>query len=116
MTSVSVLAPEAKVKTGGSSGAPQAAQADRPRRPDHDHVAAQIVARLIELPRRAVVLAEDETHLNPLPHVRASWTLRTARPPARRSPPRHEPAGHRVRRDRGEHRALGVPDGTPLRR
>ena len=48
--------------------------------PDHDHVAAQIVARLIELPRRAVVLAEDETHLNPLPHVRASWTLRTARP------------------------------------
>ena len=38
------------------------------------------MARLIELPRRAVVLAEDETHLNPLPHVRASWTLRTARP------------------------------------
>ena len=108
MTSVSVLAPEAEVKTGGSSGAPQAAQADRPRRPDHDHVAAQIVARLIELPRRAVVLAEDETHLNPLPHVRASWTLRTA---ARRSAPRHEPAGHRVRRDRGEHRALGVPAG-----
>jgi hypothetical protein len=27
-----------------------------------------------------VVLAEDETHLNPLLHVRASWTLRTARP------------------------------------
>ena len=50
MSSVSVLASEAKVKTGGSSGAPQAAQADRPRRPDHDHVAAQIVARLMELP------------------------------------------------------------------
>ena len=48
--------------------------------PDHDHVVAGIVARLIELPRRAVVLAEDETHLNLLPHVRASWTLRTARP------------------------------------
>ena len=48
--------------------------------PDHDHVVAQIVARLIDLPRRAVVLAEDETHLNLLPHVRASWTLRTARP------------------------------------
>ena len=48
--------------------------------PYHDHVAAQIVARLIQLPRRAVVLAEDETHLNLLPHVRASWTLRTARP------------------------------------
>jgi transposase len=48
--------------------------------PDHDHVVTQIVARLIELPRRAVVLAEDETHLNLLPHVRASWTLRAARP------------------------------------
>jgi transposase len=48
--------------------------------PDHDHVVAQIVARLLELPRRAVVLAEDETHLNLLPHVRASWTLRAARP------------------------------------
>ena len=48
--------------------------------PDHDHVVAQIVARLLELPCRAVVLAEDETHLNLLPHVRASWTLRGARP------------------------------------
>ena len=41
---------------------------------------AQIVARLIGLPPRAVVLAEDETHLNLLPHVRASWTPRGARP------------------------------------
>ena len=48
--------------------------------PDHDHVVAGIVARLLELPRRAVVLAEDETHLNLLPHVRASWTLRGRRP------------------------------------
>src|SRR5919109_1492166 len=48
--------------------------------PDHDHVVAGIVARLIELPRRAVVLAEDETHLNLLPHVRASWTRRGTRP------------------------------------
>jgi hypothetical protein len=48
--------------------------------PDHDHVVAGIVTRLIELPRRAVVLAEDETHLNLLPHVRASWTLRGIRP------------------------------------
>ena len=30
--------------------------------------------------RRAVVLAGDETHLNLLPHVRASWTLRGRRP------------------------------------
>src|SRR5436190_4092893 len=48
--------------------------------PDHDHVVAGITARLLELPRQAVVLAEDETHLNLLPHVRASWTLRGARP------------------------------------
>jgi hypothetical protein len=48
--------------------------------PDHDHVVAGITARLLELPRRAVVLAEDETHLNLLPHVRASWTLRGRRP------------------------------------
>jgi transposase len=48
--------------------------------PDHDHVVAGIVARLLELPRPAVVLAEDETHLNLLPHVRASWTARGARP------------------------------------
>jgi len=48
--------------------------------PAHDHVVAGIVARLIELPRQSVVLAEDETHLNLLPHVRASWTLRGARP------------------------------------
>jgi transposase len=48
--------------------------------PYHDHVVAGIIAHLIELPRRAVVLAEDETHLNWLPHVRASWTLRGTRP------------------------------------
>ena len=41
---------------------------------------AGIVARLLELPRQAVVLAEDETHPNLLPHVRASWTLRGMRP------------------------------------
>ncbi|TDD98100.1 IS630 family transposase [Actinomadura rubrisoli] len=48
--------------------------------PDHDHVVAAIVARLIELPRRSVVWVEDETHLHLLPHVRASWTPRTVRP------------------------------------
>jgi len=37
------------------------------------------VDRLLELPRRSVVLA-DETHLNLLPHVRASWTPRGLRP------------------------------------
>ena len=47
--------------------------------PDNDHVVTGIVARLAELPHRAVVLAE-ETHLNLLPHAQASWTLRGARP------------------------------------
>jgi transposase len=47
--------------------------------PDHDHVVAGVMARL-ELPRRAVVCAEDETHLNLLAHVRASWTLCGKRP------------------------------------
>ncbi len=51
--------------------------------PWHDHAVAAIVARLIELPRRAVVLAEDETHLNLLPHIRASWTRRGIRPQVR---------------------------------
>ena len=64
--------------------------------PDHDHV----VARLIELPRRLVVLAEDETHLNLLPHVRAA-----ARRPVAGAHPRHEPQGHRARRARGDHGA-----------
>ena len=53
--------------------------------PVHDHVVAGIVARLLELPRRSVVLAEDETHLSLLPHVRASWTRAAA---ALRSPRR----------------------------
>jgi hypothetical protein len=51
--------------------------------PWHDHVVAGIVARLLALPRGAVVLAEDETHLNLLPHVRASWTRRGIRPQVR---------------------------------
>ena len=61
--------------------------------PDHDEVVAGIVAPLIDLPHRSVVLAEDETHLNLLPHVRASWTLRGRRPGPH---PGHEPEGHRV--------------------
>ena len=81
--------------------------------PDHDHVVAGIVARLLELPRRAVVLAEDETHLNLLPHVRASWTLRGSAPGGPH--PGEEPQGHRVRRARGDHRGVGVPAGPPLR-
>ena len=51
--------------------------------PWHDQAVAAIMARLLELPRRAAVLAEDETHLNLMPHVRASWTRRGNRPQVR---------------------------------
>jgi hypothetical protein len=37
------------------------------------------------------------------------------RPPAG-SHPAEEPAGHRIRRTRGDHRRMGVPAGPPLRR
>lgn len=51
--------------------------------PWHDLAVAAITARLLALPRRAVVLAEDETRLNLLPHVRANWTRRGLRPQVR---------------------------------
>jgi hypothetical protein len=43
-------------------------------------VVASIVAHLLELPRRSAVLSEDETHLNRLPHVQATWTQRGTPP------------------------------------
>jgi transposase len=48
--------------------------------PDRARIVAAIAARLAHLPRGAVVVAEDETHLHLLPHVRSSWTLRGCRP------------------------------------
>jgi transposase len=48
--------------------------------PRHDQAVAAVAARLVRLPRRAVVPAEDETHLHLLPHVRAAWTRRGIRP------------------------------------
>ena len=80
--------------------------------PDHDHAVAGIVARLIDLPRRAVVLAEDETHLNLLPHVRASWTLRGMRPQI--LTPGTNPKVT-VLGALEMYRTLGVPAGPPLR-
>ena len=73
--------------------------------PGHDQAVAAIVARRMELPRRAVVLAEDETHLNLLPHMRASWTLRGMRPKIPTLG--QEPAGHSVWGDRGNRRRAG---------
>jgi hypothetical protein len=82
-------------RTGPTGRDLAAAEADRPRGdPDHDHVVTGIVARLMDLLRRAVVLAEDETQLNLLPHVRASWMLRGARPQVFTLG--HDPQGHRA--------------------
>jgi transposase len=43
--------------------------------PDRDQVLTELHQRLTNLPDGAVVLAEDETHLNLLPWVRAAWIL-----------------------------------------
>ena len=43
--------------------------------PDRDQVLAALHQQLGKLPEGAVVLAEDETHVNLLPWVRATWVL-----------------------------------------
>ena len=50
----------------------------------------------------------------PEPAAARAGQLDAAHRPPADPHPGHEPAGHRIRRDRGEHRALGVPAGTPL--
>jgi hypothetical protein len=75
-------------------------------------VASADQARLLDLPRQSVVLAEDETHLNLLPHVRASWTLRAMRPQVL------TPGTNRKVTVLGAlevSTGLGVPAGPPLR-
>jgi transposase len=47
--------------------------------PDADQVTAEVRATLAALPDGAVVLAEDETHVNLLPWVRSTWVLRGTR-------------------------------------
>jgi DDE superfamily endonuclease len=41
--------------------------------PDRDRILAGLRQQLADLPNGAVVLAEDETHVNLLPWVRATW-------------------------------------------
>jgi hypothetical protein len=41
--------------------------------PDHDTICADIRERITALPAGSVVLAEDETHIDLLPRVRATW-------------------------------------------
>jgi transposase len=47
--------------------------------PDRDQVLADLHQQLNQLPDGAVVLAEDETHINLLPWVRATWIPHGAR-------------------------------------
>jgi transposase len=47
--------------------------------PDHNAICARIRRRIARLPAGSVVLAEDEAHLDLLPQVRATWTLRGSR-------------------------------------
>jgi transposase len=47
--------------------------------PDRDQVLADLHQQLNQLPEGAVVLAEDETHVNLLPWVRSTWVVRGTR-------------------------------------
>jgi transposase len=47
--------------------------------PDRDQTLADLHQQLRDLPDGAVVLAEDETHLNLLPWVRATWIVKGTR-------------------------------------
>ncbi|HEV8652153.1 MAG TPA: hypothetical protein VG276_22865 [Actinomycetes bacterium] len=47
--------------------------------PDAERRCAQVRAHIAGLPAGAVVLAEDETHRNLLPWVRATWVVRGTR-------------------------------------
>ena len=47
--------------------------------PDRDQTLAELHQQLRDLPAGAVVLAEDETHVNLLPWVRATWIAHGAR-------------------------------------
>jgi transposase len=47
--------------------------------PDHNRICARIRRRIARLPAGSIVLAADEAHLDLLPAVRATWTLRRRR-------------------------------------
>src|SRR5919204_1340921 len=49
--------------------------------PDRDQILAELHQQLGDLPDGAVVLAEDETHLNLLPWVRSTWIAKGQRQP-----------------------------------
>jgi hypothetical protein len=80
--------------------------------PDRDQILAELHQQLRDLPDGAVVLAEDETHINLLPWVRATWIARGTRQEVRTRAPTD--AAH-LRRCRPAHWPLPVP-GHPQRR
>jgi len=47
--------------------------------PDRDQILANLRQTIAELPQGAVVLAEDETHINLLPWVRSTWIAKGCR-------------------------------------
>jgi transposase len=47
--------------------------------PDHDQTVAGVRRAISQLPAGAVVLAEDETHVNLLPWVRSTWIVKGSR-------------------------------------
>jgi hypothetical protein len=47
--------------------------------PDRDQILADLQQQIRDLPNGAVLLAEDETHINLLPWVRATWIPRGTR-------------------------------------
>ena len=47
--------------------------------PDRDQILADLRQSISDLPEGAVVLAEDETHINLLPWVRSTWIPRGQR-------------------------------------
>jgi hypothetical protein len=78
--------------------------------PDRDQVLAELHQQLGDLPAGAVVLAEDETHVNLLPWVRATWVV-GRHPPAGDDSWDQSAADH-LRRGRPAHRPVAVP-GDP---
>src|SRR5215218_1909720 len=69
--------------------------------PDRDQVLAELRHTIAELPDGAVVLAEDETHVNLLPWIRSTWIANGYRPAGDSW---HQPAPHDLRRGRPAHR------------
>ena len=79
-----------------------------PGDPDRDQTLAALRQAISDLPQGTVVLAQDETHINLLPWVRATWIARGRRTQVITAG--KEPPAHRLRRRAAGHRPLVLPD------